>query len=301
MSSWCPTLFNWVIDKAILSMSKKAFPEVPPEWKFSPAPSISVTPPVIADEIYPLLRNGFVEPCAEIKRITGPKTIELTDGTTLQDIDSIIYCTGYDMAVPFLPTEFNPYPEIGQPPMLYRNLFPLHPDESVRNSLAILGQAAVPFPGFVQHELISMALSQVWQGKTKLPSYEDMQKWRDGFLAWRADMMSRQKMKSTFYVCFQPFSDHMHWLDEVAGTGIFEHFGWSAKAWGFWWRDRELYKLCKTGLFSPAIWRLFETGRRKAWVGARSQILEDNVQAERQVRGRKEMMEEKEKMKMKGE
>lgn len=291
MSTWFPNFLNWMFDKVILSMSEKAFPNIPTKWNFSPAPSISVTPPLIADEIYPLLKNGFVEPCSEVKRITGPKTIELTDGTILTDIDAIIYCTGYEMAVPFLPAEFNPYPVIGEPPMLYRNIFAIHADPTVRNSLAILGQAAVPFPGFIQHELLSMAVSQVWQGKTRLPSYEGMQEWRRGYLAWRADLMSRQKIKSTFYVVFQPFGDHIRWLDQVAGTGLFENFGWSWKAWAFWWRDRELYRKCKSGLFSPAIWRLFETGRRKAWPDARRQIFEDNEIAERQVRERKEMME----------
>jgi dimethylaniline monooxygenase (N-oxide forming) len=294
MSIWFPNLLNWIIDKAIVSISKKAFPNIPEEWNFSPAPSIAVTPPVIADEMYPLLESGFLKPCSQVKRITGPKSVELTDGTTLNDIDAIVYCTGYDMAVPFLPAEYNPYPVVGENPLLYRNIFPIHQDPAVRSSLAILGQAAVAFPGFVQHELISMAVSQIWQGKTALPSYAEMQEWHRSHLAWRADLLSRQKIDSTFYVAFQPFSSHFHWLDAMAGTGIFEHFGWcSRKAWTFWWRDRELYRKCKSGLFSPSMWRLFETGGRKAWTGAKSQIFADNECAERQIRERKAMMERK--------
>jgi dimethylaniline monooxygenase (N-oxide forming) len=292
MSRWFPHLFNWMIDTAINQMSKKAFPS---RWNFSPAPSISVTAPLIADEIYPFLQSGFAEPVTEVRRIIGPKSVELTDGTTLTDIDTIIYCTGYDMAVPFVPKMHNPYPVLGEPPMLYRNIFPLNKDPTIRDSLAFLGQAAIPFAGFAQHELIAMAVAQVWGGKTQLPSYEEMQKWRRGYLAWRKDLASRQKVKSTFYVAFMPVHDHMKWLDKVAGTGIFENFGWGWKAWSFWWRDKELYRKCKTGLFSPAIWRLFETGRRKAWPQARQQILDDNVRAERQIKERREMMEEKKK------
>lgn len=294
MSAQFPSLLNWIMDKAINSMSKKAFPNIPKKWNFSPAPSVSTTSPLIADEIFPLLQNSFLTPCSQVKRITGPKTVELTDGTTLADIDAIIFCTGYDMAVPFLPAEYNPYPIIGESPLLYRNIFPLHPDPTVRTSLAILGQAAVPFPGFIQHELLSMAISQIWQGKASLPSYDEMQAWHRSHLAWRADVMARQSIKSTFYVAFVPFSSHVRWLDAMAGTGLFEHFGWwSWKAWRFWWQDAELYRKCKSGLLTPSMWRLFETGRRKAWVGARSQILEDNACAERQVRERKAMMEGK--------
>ena len=292
MSAYFPNLYNWLIDKAIISISKKAYPKIPKSWNFSPAPSISVTPPLIADEVYPLLESGYAIPCAEVMKITGPKIIELADGTILYDIDAIIYCTGYDMAVPFIPPEFNPYPVIGEPPLLYRNIFPINKDPAIRDSLAFLGQAAIAFPGFVQHEIIGMAVSQVFLGKTQLPSYSDMQAWRKGYLAWRAGLISRQKIKSTFYVAFMPMADHFRWLDEVAGTGMFEHFGWwSAKAWGFWWRDRALYRKCKSGLFSPAMWRLFDTGRRKVWSQARQQIFEDNETAERQVRQRKEAME----------
>lgn len=291
MSGWFPRLFNWLIDKGVTSISRKAFPDVPSKWKFSPAPSIAVTSPLIADEIYPLLESGFAEPVSEVRRITGPKSVELADGTMLNDIDAIIYCTGYDMAVPFVPKEFNPYPVVGEPPMLYRNIFPLNKDPAIRDSLVFLGQAAIPFAGLVQHELIGMAIAQVWRGKIQLPSYEGMQEWRRGYLKWRDDLTARQKIKSTFYVAFMPMYDHMRWLDKTAGTGLFEHFGWSSKAWAFWWRDRELYRKCKTGLFSPAIWRLFETGMRKAWPQARRQIFDDNERAERQVRERREMVE----------
>ena len=89
-----------------------------------------------------------------------------------------------------------------------------------------------------------------------------------------------------------PFSDHLRWLDETAGTGLFQHFGLSWRAWRFWWSDREFYKLCQTGLLSPAIWRLFDTGRRKPWAGAKGQIKADHEFAERR---REQRVQEKKK------
>ena len=63
-----------------------------------------------------------------------------------------------------------------------------------------------------------------------------------------------------------------------------------AKVLGFWWRDREFYKLCKSGIWSPAIWRLFDTGKKKTWSGARAQIYKDNEIAKKQVQHRKEYL-----------
>ena len=90
--------------------------------------------------------------------------------------------------------------------------------------------------------------------------------------------MARATHKATFYTHFLPIAEHLHWLDDTAGTGVFAHFSWlSPAAWSFWCRDRELYRKYISGLFSPAIWRLFDMGKRKAWPGARKQIIEDNM------------------------
>ncbi|MBE7181743.1 MAG: hypothetical protein INR71_11160 [Terriglobus roseus] len=147
------------------------------------------------------------------------------------------------------------------------------------------------FPGFVQFEVHGMAVSQVFQGNTRLPPYEEQLQWHRDYLDWRADLKRRQKTEASFYTVFMPFPDHMRWLDEASGCDVLKHFGWlSSKAWSFWWSDREMYKLCKSGVFSPAIWRLFEGGKRKAWPGAREQILKDNAAVKRQIEERTEKM-----------
>jgi dimethylaniline monooxygenase (N-oxide forming) len=288
-ATWFPNLFNWLLDKLILNISAKTYPNIPKSWCFSPAPSVSITAPLVADELYPLMERGFAVPVAAVENIVDPKTVVLNDGRILKDIDAIVYCTGYDFAVPFLPPEFNPYPEPGAVANLYRGTFPLHHDATVRNSLAFLGHAAVPFPGFVQHELLAMAVSQTWLGRSPLPAFPIMQRWHRDFLAWRADRQSRQKIRSTFYVAMMPYADHLRWADEAAGTGVFRYFGWSTpEAWALWWRDRELYRACMSGVFSPAIWRLFDVGKRRAWPGARDQVFCDNEILKRGIRARNE-------------
>jgi dimethylaniline monooxygenase (N-oxide forming) len=289
VDAWLPNFYNWMVDKFIVSISRKAFPNVPAEWRFSPPPSVSVTTPLVADEIYPLLADGSAEPVSAVRRITGSKHVELTDGRVLSDIDTIIYCTGYDFSVPFLRREHNPYPVIGEPADLYRNIFPLHHDIAVRHSLAFMGQVAIPLPGFVQFELVAMCISQIWLGNSLLPSFPEMQKWHRNYITWRKDLMAKQKVKSTFYVAFVPIADHLNWLDRTAGTGLFEHFGWfTRRAWEFWWRDGAFYKKCLHGLLSPAIWRLFDMGKRKPWNRAKEQVWKDNESATRQGAERRE-------------
>ncbi|KAI3402015.1 hypothetical protein diail_3989 [Diaporthe ilicicola] len=286
-TTWFPSLLNWLLEKIMVATSKAAFPKVKKSWNIFPAPSFATTAPVIADEIYPLLESGFCEPVAAVSRIMGAKSIELKDGRVLEDIDAIICTTGYDLAAPFFDKEHNPYLVPGSIPYMYRGTFPLHEDFKVRHMLAFIGHAAVSFPGFVQHEFIIMAVSQIWCGKSSLLPLDDMNKGYRGFLEWRQNLLKQQKAEATFYTLTQPLADHMEWMEDAAGTAVFYHFGWfNRKAWSFWWHGRKLYNLCANGLFTPSIWRLFETGKRMAWPQAREHIFLDNEASRAQVRAR---------------
>ena len=287
IQTWLPDLWNWLFDKILVSISKKAFPKLSPEWNFLPAPSLAVSSPLVGNELYALLERGFAIPVSGIRGITAAREVELVDGKTLEDIDDIIYCTGYDFHIPFIDREFDPYPKPGQTPLLYRNIFPLDTDPEVRTSLAFLGQVGIPLPGFVQLELLSMCVSQIWRGKASLPPLQEMQEWHEQRMEWRRETTRKHGESSTFYTAIVPFADHFRWLDEVAGTGLYANFGWFKwRAWRLWWNDRELYQKCLRGLFTPAIWRLFDMGKRKAWDGAREQILRDNESAQQQQRKR---------------
>lgn len=285
--AWFPRFTNWLFHKILDSTSAKQLP-VPKSWNFSPSPAPLYTNPMVGDKLYAHMTSGFVRPVAAIRRIIGPRSIEMLDGTVLEDIDGIIWCTGYHPEVPFMADEFNPFPVIGQPGNMYRNTFLLHPDPEVRNSVAFLGQAFVPFPGFIQYEVMAMAIAQIWQGKSALPPYQEMKEWHKKWLDWRRYWSSIQAFQSTFYTAVVPFNDHLRWMDSTAGTAVFEHFDlFSSKGWLLWWQDRNFYNLCKNGLFSSAVWRLFETGKRKTWSNAREQISKDNVAAKRQIERRK--------------
>ena len=112
LGKYFPTFFNWMMDKMVGMISKQEFPDIPDSWQFDPAPSISVCPPLIGSELYPLMKSGFCEPVSEVTRITGPRSVELKSGRVLEDIDAIVYCTGYHSLIPvnIEPQDLNPYP-----------------------------------------------------------------------------------------------------------------------------------------------------------------------------------------------
>ncbi len=75
------------MDSLLQYFSRKAYGDIPESWGFSPAPSIAVSPPLIADELYPHLKSGFCEPVPEVANIAGPRSVELKSGRVLEDIE----------------------------------------------------------------------------------------------------------------------------------------------------------------------------------------------------------------------
>ncbi len=283
IDAFFPRVWTWLIDKALKKMSIAAFGELPESYGFEPVRSSAVQTPLVADKLYKCLTSGFAESVPDVAGVLGARSIQLRSGRDLEDVDAIIYCTGYDICVPvsFNPPEVDPYPQPTAEPNLYRNAFSLHPDPAIRDSIAFLGQAAAPFPGFCQYEVLCMSISQIWQGKSSLPSYEEMKCWRRDFVAWRQAQAKRYGASSTFYPALVPMSDYLAWLDKTAGVGIVKRFGpvqrWiNLDTWKLWWNDPKLYRQILNGFASPAIFRIFDEGKRKPWAGARKQIFLDD-------------------------
>ncbi|KAH9883463.1 flavin-containing monooxygenase-like protein [Xylariomycetidae sp. FL2044] len=312
--SHLPGLWHWIIDRFMNSISEAAYPDLPAEWGIRPAPSMAVALPLLADSIYPLLKSGFAEPVPAISRILGPNSVELTNGRVLQDIDTILYCTGYHSGIaksliPKAPAShanghnpmasYDPYPGgLGDYPHLYMNIFPIAPDSDVCNSLAYIGQGTLFYPGLIAFELPAMAVSQVWQGKHKLPSHAEMLSWRESNVQHREFLARKYNAPSnaTFYPGFIATSVFYPWLDKTAGTGILDTFGgkfngmFNYRTWKLWWNDRELYNLCTKGILSPLVHRVCETGGRKALARdvAVQELKRVNEQCERATRAKQQ-------------
>jgi dimethylaniline monooxygenase (N-oxide forming) len=296
MNKYLPALFWWMMQRILIKQSHEGFPGALEDWQLSPSPSVVVRTPLMADALWPLLKSGFAEPVSSIRCVCGPKSVQLADGRTLDDIDTIIYCTGYHFSLPdglvsrdSDADSYNPYPQGSKcrEPRLYRNVFPMDENKEIRNSLAYLGHGYIPFPGFVQFEMTAAAVSQVWRGKSSLPSLPEMEGWFARHIKRRKTLQERYLPleNSTFYPILLDTTDFFEWIDQAAGTGLYKHLGsgWvNWRAWKLWWEDRAFYNILQTGMFTPAIWRLFETGKRQAlrWDECKQIILSENRRAQ---------------------
>ncbi|USW57928.1 Putative flavin monooxygenase, FAD/NAD(P)-binding domain superfamily [Septoria linicola] len=296
--SWMPQSFQKKADQRIRCLTQTAYPNIPQSWGLDPTPSLAIAPPLVAAQLWPHLDSGFCQLVPGVARIDG-RQVHLTTGETLQDISAIINCTGYDQDVPIEidPPEAHPYYGEGFKPKYFQNVIPIHEDEGIRNSLALLGHGTIHHPGFVRFEIQAMAVSQIWKGNSHLPSFNSLRRWQKMRCAWRDDVVRTYGSKSTFYTLLLPYTDHILWLDDTAGCGIRKHFGlierWmNFSAWKFWWQDRAFYKQCLHGVMSPALFRLFDTGKRKTWDQAKHQVQVDNEKVEQAAQLRRKMMDE---------
>ncbi|KAK5713072.1 hypothetical protein LTR15_011433 [Elasticomyces elasticus] len=277
---------NWVRVSAI---QKKHF-DLDPQWRINtPPPSLSKQNPTVSDTLYPALRSGQIISTHSPKRVVGPHSIEMEDGTVLDGVDSIIFCTGYRLNLGYLgrydPTLMSaegvdPPQYDYNAPRLYQNILSHeHPE-----SLAFIGMALIFFPGFVMADMNSMALAQLWKRPELMPSSVAMQEQYAKHRAWRARINA---LPNTPGKGPQPLQvetgSHIQWVQQIVGTKLDEHLSYtSPAAWRLWWQDGELSKLLMDGIYSPHAYRLFDSeGRRKKWDGAREAIVKVNEDIKR--------------------
>lgn len=284
-----PRFAQFLFDTMIKKMQDKAF-TIRPEWKLSPAPSSKHGVPIVSDNLIPLLSAGKIRSVAGLKRATGPRSLELEDGTILQ-ADVVVYATGYRTEFSVLdgtvdptrhttPAWANAPGSRGKPlPRLYQNVFSLdHPD-----SLAFMGCVTFATGAFPLYDLCSMAVAQVWKGNSALPSRGDMERAVDR----QHEFVCAIAKEGSAVPGLVRQGEWVAWANEAAGAGVNEHLGWGWVGWRFWWRDRALCRLLMDGIYVPAIWRVFEGGKRKRWEEARGEIEKVNRQVEEMRRGKK--------------
>ncbi|KAF0327426.1 dimethylaniline monooxygenase 2 [Colletotrichum asianum] len=232
------------------------------------------------DTVLELLREGKVTSLHGIKRFTGPKSIEFEDGTILDDVDSVILCTGYKAdfdPIPFLETS-KPKTDLagnayGGPPLqrLYMNIFPpAHWD-----SIAVLAYSAFgKNNGFSFSDVTSMAISNVWRGVSSdmIPPRAEMDRVIDKHHQWVAGRWFKEPRTDVSAVKQWEFQGFLH---KTAGTGM-ENLGWGWRGWVSWFKDPYMCYLINHGVETAHAFRYFETGKRRTWDGARDAIIHIN-------------------------
>lgn len=267
-------LLNSVMDSAM----QKSWGQIEDEFRFERKPEYvnNISTMLVNDSLIPEMRAKRIVSVHGIRRVTGHRSLEMEDGSKLEDLDAIITCTGY--CTPFDTLEDglvfkSPATGISPQPYLYQNIFALqYPD-----SLACLNFVVAPENAAGCRELASMAIAQVWAGKSELPSHAEMESHIENHHRWFAKRCAAQPVPQ-----LEGLIEGHSWLKfvhQTAGTGLYERLGWSwAGVWFSLWNP-SLYVTLAFGVNTPHMWRLFETSRRKTWKGALEAILHVNRQS----------------------
>ena len=272
-----PGFAQWCADAGIKFVMRRQWGKLDPEWRILPSPSIQLSLPGASDSLIPQLRSGALTSVHGIKRFTGPKSMELNDGTTLKEIDAVICATGYSAdfnVAPFLetsrPTASNhdySGPDLAR---LWMNIFP----PRYADSMALLCYSAYgKNNGFSFNDVQAMAISNIFRGTHPLPTLQEMERQIDEHHEWLADRHRREPLG------FDPSAvknwEFQGFLHDAAGTGM-ENLGWGWKGWKFFVKDPKMSWLMNNGVETAHAFRFFESGKRRRWDGAREAIIKAN-------------------------
>jgi len=119
------------------------------------------------------------------------RAVRFVDGTVEEDVDAVIFCTGYFFTYPFIPLIQDQLIEDGfRVKRTYKHMFWIdHP------SMVFLGLAmrVLPMP---LGEAQAAVMARIWSGRLHLPSAQAMLKWEQSRIAERGDGKGFHTMKS---------------------------------------------------------------------------------------------------------
>jgi cation diffusion facilitator CzcD-associated flavoprotein CzcO len=162
----------------------------------SPDHKLLAAHPTVSSELLPRLGSGDIEVKPNIERFAGGNTVRFTDGSE-EEVDLVVYCTGYRITFPFLAEEVFRVKDNRLP--LYRHL-------------AAVDNPGLYFIGFIQPlgpvmpiaEAQSEWVADLLQGRAALPSESDM---RNEISAHEKAMKKRfvASKRHTIEVDFHPY------------------------------------------------------------------------------------------------
>lgn len=208
--------------------------------------------PIINDELPNRILTGSIQVRADIAEVQG-NTVYLNDESKLEEIDALIFATGYNFSFPFLSDKILCSKEKYIP--LYKYVFPPNLKPS---SLAIVGALRVNGPVPPLSEIQCRWAANVFAGKANLP---DMQTMLD-------DVETRQNiLEANTIPCCRSFHlvNFVEYFDELASR-----IGAKPDLWHLLRRDPQLALSCFFGPCLPAQFRLMGPG---SWEGARDVIM----------------------------
>jgi dimethylaniline monooxygenase (N-oxide forming) len=152
--------------------------------------------PTVSSELLPRLGHGDISVKPNIERFGGGRSVRFADGSEEQ-IDLVVYCTGYRISFPFLSAELFEARDNRMP--LYRRVV------SVENpGLYFLGFIQPLGPIMPIAEAQAEWISDLLTGKATLPPVEEMRQEISSYERWMAKRFVSSK-RHTIEVDFHPY------------------------------------------------------------------------------------------------
>ncbi|KAJ8267272.1 hypothetical protein COCON_G00124440 [Conger conger] len=207
---------------------------------------------LINDELPGRILVGAVVMKPDLQELRG-SSVAFEDGTVEDQIDALIFCTGYEYSFPFLPPTLCPGPEPEL--VLYQHISPPtleHP------TLAVLGLLNTKGPIIPMVEMQARWATRVFTGLIQLPP-------KNAMLTMIETERKRQLKRAHCPRLAAVLVDYIPYMDELAGQ-----VGARPNILGLLLRDPCLGLRVLLGPCTPFQYRLRGPGR---WAGARRAIL----------------------------
>uniref|UniRef100_A0A914WPE3 Flavin-containing monooxygenase n=1 Tax=Plectus sambesii TaxID=2011161 RepID=A0A914WPE3_9BILA len=224
-------------------------------YGIKPAERAGQSPTLIADDMPLHLASGWVKLKPGISEV-HQTSVTFEDGSN-EDIDDIIFCTGYTFSFPFL-EKGTLVPVDDNQMSLYKRIFP--PDLS-HSSLALIGFIDPLGPTVTMAELQARAVCHMWAHGTSLPSAAAMHR---AINAEKAATMAWYKCsarRASLQIDYIPYMDE---LAEIVGAR-------PNIDWRLWLKDTELALQL---VFGPATSYQYRLTGPNPWPAARRTVVE---------------------------
>ncbi|GLD50546.1 dimethylaniline monooxygenase [N-oxide-forming], partial [Lates japonicus] len=208
--------------------------------------------PTVNDELPNRILSGTVQVKPNIRRFQG-SSVEFDDGSVVEDVDLVVFATGYRFSFPFLASHVVSVSE--NKVSLYKYVFPPEMD---RPTLAIIGLVQPLGAIMPISEMQARWATRVFKGCVKLPSVAAMQK----------DIQCKKETMAKRYVTSQRHTiqvNYISYMDEIA-----ELLGVQPNIPRMLLTDPRLGLNVMFGPCTPYQYRLRGPGK---WAGARQAIL----------------------------
>ena len=156
-------------------------------------------------------------------RETGERTVYFEDGTKLENVDLVIFGTGYTWTLPFLP-ELAKTIHNNRLPNLYQHVFYLQDP-----TLCFVGAIAAGFT-FKVFEWQAVLAARFLAGRIQLPSKSEQVKWEEDRIAFKGDGVP-------FTALYPDFEPYFETVRVMAGEPTKDGKGRRLPKWEKKWRE----------------------------------------------------------------